>query len=129
MNMLRCIRRKTSVSNGPLISFPPWSIGSFARQNRRLLRTSLHQAEIKLEEFELFVTRQAHRWKVAKAAGELATMLKDSGGNVTEQFLKEEAIDSIRDALNLSFAQIDQILQKEEVKRIVTAKPPRSGLF
>jgi hypothetical protein len=90
------------------------------------LRTSLHQAEIKLEEFELFVTRQAHRWK---AAGELATMLKDSGGNVTEQFLKEEAIDSIRDALNLSFAQIDQILQKEEVKRIVTAKPPRSGLF
>jgi hypothetical protein len=93
------------------------------------LRASLHQAEIKLEEFELFVARQAHRWKVAKAAGELATMLKDSGGNVTEQFLKEEAIDSIRDALNLSFAQIDQILQKEEVKRIVTAKPPRSGVL
>ena len=48
---------------------------------------------------------------------------------MTEQFLKEEAIDSIRDALNLSFAQIDQILRKEEVKRIVTAKPPRTGFF
>jgi hypothetical protein len=93
------------------------------------LRESLHQAEIKLEEFDLFVARQSDRWKVAKAAGELATMLKDSGGDVTEQFLKEEAIDSIRDALNLSFAQIDQILRKEEVKRIVTAKPPRTGFF
>ena len=93
------------------------------------LRESLHQADVKLEEFDLFVARQAHRWQVAQAAGELATMLKDSGGNVTEQFLKEEAIDSIRNSLNLSFAQIDQILQKEEVKRIVAAKPPRSELF
>ena len=76
-----------------------------------------------------FVARQADRWKVAKAAGELASLLKDSGGNTTEQFLKEEAIDSIRDALNLSFAQIDQILQKEEVKRIVAAKPPRTGFL
>ena len=93
------------------------------------LRASLHQADIKLVEFERFVARQADRWKVAKAAGELASLLKDSSGNTTEQFLKEEAIDSIRDALNLSFAQIDQILQKEEVKRIVAAKPPRSGFL
>jgi hypothetical protein len=93
------------------------------------LRASLHQADVKLEEFERFVARQADRWKVAKAAGELARLLKDSGGNTTEQFLKDEAIDSIRDALNLSFAQIDQILQKEEVRRIVAAKPPRSELF
>lgn len=51
-------------------------------------------------------------------------MLKESGGgDVTDRFLKDEAIDSIRDALNLSFAQIDQILQKDEVRQIVAGEP------
>jgi hypothetical protein len=90
------------------------------------LRASLHQAAVKLEEFDLFVARRADRWKVAKAAGELATLLKEGGDSgVTDQLLKEEAIDSIRDALNLTFAQIDQILQKEEVRQIATVARDR----
>jgi hypothetical protein len=88
------------------------------------LRTSLRLAGIKLEEFERFVARQADRWKLAKATGELATLLKETGGgDVTDRFLQDEAIDTIRDALNFSFAQIDQILQKEEVRQIVQAGP------
>jgi hypothetical protein len=76
-----------------------------------------------LDEFERFVARQADRWKLAKATGELAALLKESGGgDVTDRFLKDEAIDSIRDALNLSFAQIDQILQKEEIRQIVESR-------
>lgn len=90
------------------------------------LRASLHQAGLKLEEFELYVARQADRWKVARAAGELARLLKEGGrGDAADQFLKEEAIDSIRDALNLSFAQIDDILQKEEVRQIAVATRDR----
>jgi hypothetical protein len=93
------------------------------------LQDSLHQAAVKVEEFERFVARQADRWKVARAAGELATALKDGGsGDATDQFLKEEAVNSIRDALNLSFARIDQILRKEEVRRIVAAEPSRRRL-
>jgi len=88
------------------------------------LRASLRQAGIKIEDFERFVARQADRWKLAKATGELAALLKESGGgDVTDRFLKDEAIDTIRDALNLSFAQIDQILQKEEVRQIVATDP------
>jgi hypothetical protein len=88
------------------------------------LRASLRQAGIKIEEFERFVARQADRWKLAKATGELAALLKESGGgDVTDRFLQDEAIETIRDALNLSFAQIDQILQKEEVRQIVAADP------
>jgi hypothetical protein len=88
------------------------------------LRTSLRQAGITLEEFKRFVARQADRWKIAKATGELAVLLKEtSGGDVTDRFLQDEAIDSIRDSLNLSFAQIDQILQKEEVRQIVERAP------
>lgn len=88
------------------------------------LRASVHQAEIKLGEFERFVARQADRWKLAKATGELAVLLKASGGaDVTARFLQDEAIDSIRDALNLSFAQIDQILRKETVRQIVESEP------
>ncbi len=90
------------------------------------LRESLRQAGIKIEEFERFVARQADRWKLAKATGELAALLKETGGgDVTDRFLQDEAIDRIRDALNLSFAQIDQILQQNEVRRIVAAEPPR----
>jgi hypothetical protein len=93
------------------------------------LRASLHQAGIKLEEFDRFVARQADRWKVARAAGELATALKDGGsGDATDQFLKEEAVNRIRDELNLSFAQIDQILRNEEVRRIAAAGPVRARL-
>jgi hypothetical protein len=88
------------------------------------LRASLRQAGIKIEEFERFVARQADRWKLAKATGELAALLKESGGgDVTDRFLQDQAIDTIRDALNLSFAQIDQILQKDEVRQIVAAEP------
>ena len=88
------------------------------------LRTSLRQAGLKLEEFERFVTRQADRWKLAKATGELARLLNETGGgDVTGRFLQDEAIDSIRDALNFSFAEIDQILQKEEVRQIVASGP------
>jgi phage shock protein A len=88
------------------------------------LRASLRQAGIKIEEFERFVARQADRWKLAKATGELAALLKESGGgDVTDRFLQDEAIETIRDALNLSFAQIDQILEKDEVRRIVAAEP------
>ena len=88
------------------------------------LRASLRQAGIKMEEFERFVARQADRWKLAKATGVLAALLKESGGgDVTDRFLKDEAIDTIRDAVNLSFAQMEQILQKDEVRQIVAAKP------
>jgi hypothetical protein len=84
------------------------------------LTASLRQAGIKLGEFERFVARQADRWKLANATGELAVLLKETGGgDVTGRFLQDEAIDSIRDALNLSFAQIDQILRKQEVRQIV----------
>ena len=77
------------------------------------LRASLRQAGIKMEEFERFVARQADRWKLAKATGVLAALLKESGGgDVTDRFLKDEAIDTIRDALNLSFAQIEQICRR-----------------
>ena len=77
---------------------------------------------IQIEEFERFVARQADRWKLAKATGELAALLKESGGgDVTDRFLQDEAIDTIRDALDKSFAQIDQILQKDEVRQIVAA--------
>jgi hypothetical protein len=87
------------------------------------LRASLRHAGIKLDEFERFVARQADRWKLAKATGELATLLKESGGgDVTDRFLKDEAIDTIRDALNLSFAQIDQILQREEIRQFVESR-------
>jgi methyl-accepting chemotaxis protein len=88
------------------------------------LRVSLRQAGIKLDEFEQFVARQADRWKLAKATGELAALLKETGGgDVTERFLHDEAIDSIRDGLNLSLAEIDQILQKEEIRQIVERRP------
>jgi hypothetical protein len=87
------------------------------------LRASLRQAGIKLEEFERFVARQADRWKLAKATGELAVLLKESGGgDVTDRFLQDEAIESIRDQLNFSFAHIDQILQREEVKQILEVR-------
>jgi hypothetical protein len=90
------------------------------------LRASLRQADIRMEEFERFVARQADRWKLAKATGALAALLKESGGgDVTDRFLKDEAIDSIRDALNLSFAQIDQIIQKDEVRQIAAARRDR----
>ncbi len=86
------------------------------------LSASLRQTGIKLEEFERFVARQADRWKLAKATGELSVLLKKTaGGDVTDQFLKDEAVDSIRGALNLSFAEIDQILQKVEIKQ--SARP------
>jgi hypothetical protein len=88
------------------------------------LRASLRQAGIKLDEFERFVARQADRWKLAKATGELAVLLKETGGgDITDRFLQDEAIDSIRDSLNFSFAQIDRILQQEEVRQIVEAAP------
>jgi hypothetical protein len=88
------------------------------------LRASVDQAEIKLGEFERFVARQADRWKLAKATGELAVLLKASGGaDVTARFLQDEAIDSIRDSLNLSFAQIDQILRTGTVRQIVETGP------
>jgi hypothetical protein len=89
------------------------------------LRISLRQAGLKLEEFERFVARQADRWKLANATGELAVLLKEAkGGDVTERFLQDEAIDTIRDALNLSFAEIDQILQNDDIRRVVEAEPP-----
>lgn len=88
------------------------------------LRNSLRQAALKLEAFERFVARQADRWKLAKATGELAALLKETGGgDVTSRFLRDEAVDSIRDALNVSFAEIDQILQRDEVRHIVDAAP------
>ncbi len=88
------------------------------------LRMSLRQAGIKLEEFERFVARQADRWKLAKATGELAVLLKESGGgDVTDRFLQDEAIDTIRDALTFSFAEIDQILQKVEIGQMVEVGP------
>ena len=88
------------------------------------LRASLRDAGIKLGEFERFVARQADRWKLAKATGKLATLLKETGGgDVTDRFLQDESVDSIRNALNLSFARIDQILQKEEVRKIVDEAP------
>jgi phage shock protein A len=88
------------------------------------LRGSLRQAAIKLEEFQLFVERQADRWKLAEATGELAVLLKETeGGDVTHRFLHDEAIDAIRDSLNLSFSQIEQILQREEVRQIVSVGP------
>jgi hypothetical protein len=88
------------------------------------LRASLRQAGIKLDEFERFVARQADRWKLAKATGELAVLLKETGGgDITDRFLQDEAIDSIRDSLNFSFAQIDQILRQEEVRQIVEGAP------
>ena len=95
------------------------------------LRASLRQVGIKLEEFDRFVARQADRWKLAIATGELAVLLKETkGGDVTERFLQEEAISTIRDALNLSFAEIDQILDREDVRHVVDAAAvvtPRAG--
>jgi flagellar biosynthesis chaperone FliJ len=86
------------------------------------LRNSLRQTGIKLDEFERFVARQGDRWKLATATGELAVLLKDArGGDVTEKFLQDEAIDTIRDSLNLSFAEIEQILQRDEIKQFVEA--------
>lgn len=94
------------------------------------LRTSLRHAGIKLAEFERFVARQADRWKLAKATGELAVLLKEAGGgDVTDRFLQDEAIDSIRGALNLSFAEIDQILRKAEVRQIIEDGPAPSHDF
>ena len=93
------------------------------------VRASLRKTDAALQEFSRFVARQADRWKIAKKTGELAILLKETGGgDVTAKFLQGEAIDSIRNALNLSFAEIDQILEREEVKRIVDEGPVASGL-
>jgi len=54
------------------------------------LRASLRQVGIKLEEFERFVARQADRWALASATGELAALLRETGGgDVTDRFLHD----------------------------------------
>ena len=84
------------------------------------LKTSLGQTGVKLGEFERFVARQADRWKIAQKTGELAAMLRETqGGDVTSRFLADTAVDTIRSELNTSFAEIDQILEREEIKAIV----------
>ena len=84
------------------------------------LKASLKRAGVKLGEFEQFVERQADRWEIAKDTGELAAMLREAqGGDVTATFLANTAIESIRTELNTSFAEVDQILDREEVKALV----------
>jgi hypothetical protein len=102
------------------------------------LRTSLGITGKKLEEFKDFVAFQRDRWEIAKSTGELASMLRDAqGGDVTDRFLADTAIDSIRTELSNSFAQIDDILGAEEVKAAfseakmidVTPAPPPMPLI
>lgn len=84
------------------------------------LKGSLKRTGMKLGEFERFVEQQADRWEIAKSTGELAAMLRAAqGGDVTSTFLANTAIDSIRTELNTSFAEIDQILDREDVRAVV----------
>lgn len=85
------------------------------------LQSSLKQTNLKLHEFDRFVEQQAARWKIAKQTGDLATMLRDThGGDVTDKFLQDTAIDSIRTELNTSFAEIDQILSNDDVQQALS---------
>lgn len=86
------------------------------------LRNSFTETGRKLEEFKRFVERQADRWEIAKETGELAAMLKEvHGGDVTQAFLSDTAIETIRSELNLSFNQLDVILAEEEVRVIASS--------
>ena len=88
------------------------------------LKVSLRQTNEGLEKFEDFVERQADRWEIAKDTGELAALLRETqGGDVTDKFLANTAIESIRNEMNLSFSAIDQILEGEEVRALVQAEP------
>ena len=79
---------------------------------------------VKLDEFGRFVSLQEDRWKIAKSTGELARMLNAAqGGDVTQTFLSGTAVDTIRDELNNSFAQLDQILADEEMRQIAGIDP------
>ena len=87
------------------------------------LRASLRQTGVKLDEFGRFVERQADRWELAKETGELAATLREAqGDDVTTMFLANTAIDTIRIELNTSFAEIDYILEGDEVKAIVDGR-------
>ena len=87
------------------------------------LAASLQKTGKKLQDFEKFVALQADRWKIAKETGELAVMLQRAHGeDVTDQFLADTAIDTIRNELNTSFAEIDQILVEKEEPAILELK-------
>ena len=88
------------------------------------LKVSLRQTNEGLEKFEDFVERQADRWEIAKDTGELATLLRETqGGDVTDKFLANTAIESIRNEMNLSFSAIDQILEGEDVRTLIKTEP------
>jgi len=88
------------------------------------LTASLRQTSLNLEKFQKFVERQADRWEIAKKSGELAAMLRQAqGGDVTDVFLANTAIDTIRTELNTSFAELDQILAHEEVRQLTSGSP------
>jgi len=88
------------------------------------LQTSLKQTDLNLQKFDQFVDQQAQRWKIAKQTGALATMLSAAqGGDVTDKFLADTAIDSIRNGLAQSFAEIDSILDGQEVKAALQQTP------
>lgn len=80
------------------------------------LREKLRASAVALEEYQREVSWQRDRWEMAKRTGELATMLKAAGGgDVTDAFLADTAIGSIRSAFHNSMAEIDSILHGQEV--------------
>jgi hypothetical protein len=92
------------------------------------LEASLRQTGATIGTFKQFVAEQADRWDIAKATGELAVMLRATqGGDVTDVFLADTAIKTIRDGLNTSLAEIDAILQVDEVQSIVRQVSSSAG--
>lgn len=88
------------------------------------LRTSVNNAGTNLERLKAEVDYQRDRWEAAKATGDLAKMLKTvgEGGDVTDQFLADTAIDAIRNNLAHSFAEINDILGAEDAKQVPDLK-------
>lgn len=80
------------------------------------LQVSLRTAKAKLDDFKKNLEYQSDRYKLAIETGALANELRQATGDTDpmQQFLHDEAMDSIRSEFNLSMANIHQLLLDDD---------------
>lgn len=89
------------------------------------LQASLKTARAKLDDFKKNLEYQSDRYKIAVETGALANELRQATGDTDpmQQFLHDEAMDSIRSEFNLSMASINQLLLEDDTVPQIQAAP------
>ncbi|MBY0538476.1 hypothetical protein K2P47_03730 [Patescibacteria group bacterium] len=89
------------------------------------LQVSLKTARTKLDDFKKNLEYQSDRYKLAVHTGALANELRQATGDTDpmQQFLHDEAMDSIRSEFNMSMANINQLLLDDDTVPQIQAAP------